>query len=128
MDITLMAASRLGAQYSKAVAFLISPLVDIQTSGYCVTFPYSLRSNLKVKITSNSYTATLANWIVDGGRAFHHAALDLPQGIYKIIWETTDNRKDFVTSETPYNRYLVTVDDITIHTHECFDVGNYTEY
>ena len=121
--ITFMAAFRGGAYYSEAVVFLISTILDIPRGGYCLTFSYSMRSNLRVRITSHSYTTTLANWIVDGGRAFHHADLPLPEGMYKIIWETVDGRKDLGKPETPYHRYLVTVNEMHIHPNQCLDIG-----
>ena len=125
-EVLFMAASLTGAYYADAVAFLISPLLDIPMDGYCLTFSYSMRSNLRVKVTSKKHTTTLANWIVDGGRAFHRAALVLPHGIYKLIWETTDARRDFAIPQTPYNRYPATVDQISIHSINCLDIGKFT--
>ena len=122
-DISLFAVSRGGTYYSEAVTFLMSPLVDISEGAHCLSFSYGMRSNLRVKITTRDITVTLTNWVVDGGRSFHHAALPLPQGMYKIIWETTDGRKDIGESGTPYHRYLVTVYDINIHYHECHNNG-----
>ena len=124
--ITFMAASRRSAYHSKAIAFLSLQLVDVPVGRHCLKFSYSMRSNLRVLITSHRNTITLANWMVDGGRASHHAALDLPQGIYKIIWETTDSRGNL--GETPYNRYLATVDDINIHSRKCLDIGRCIQY
>ena len=122
-DITSMAAFRRGAHYSKAVAFLMSPLLDVQTDKHCLTFFYSMRSNLRTIISSHANSVTLANWVVDGGRAFHRAALPLPQGTYKLIWETTDGRRDVGEYGTPYNRNLVTVDQIRIHALGCIEIG-----
>ena len=118
-----MAAFRNGAYYSEAVAFLISTVLNVPTGGYCLSFSYSMRSNLRVKITSNRHTTTLANWAVDGGRAYHHTNLPLPKGIYKIIWETTDGRMVLGESGSPYHRYLVTVDEIHIHPYDCLEIG-----
>ena len=122
-DIMLFAASRGSTYYSEAVTFLMSPLVNIPVGGYCLSFSYSMRSNLRVKVTTQQYTATLSNWVVDGGRSFHHAVLPLPQGMYKILWETTDTRKDVGDSGTPYHRYLVTAFGISIHHRECRTIG-----
>ena len=124
-DLTVMAASRTGTYYSKSAAFLISPLVDIPAGGYCLTFSYSMRSKLAVKITSHRQTTTLANWIVDGGRAFHRAVLDLPLGIYKLIWETRDGRRNIGGSGTPYTRYIASVGAIFIHPMKCLDIGRF---
>ena len=125
-DITfMMAASRKGPYYAEAVAFLLSPLIDVPNGGHCLTFSYSMRSNLRVKVTSHKNTVMLANWVVDGDRAFHRAALALPHGKYKLIWEITDSREDFAEPATPYNRYLATVDNINIHNNRCFDIGKF---
>ena len=125
-DVTLMAASLMGAYYPHAVAFLTSPSVDVPVDGYCLTFSYSKRSNLRVKVTSHKDTTTLAKWVADGGRAFHRASLALPYGIYKLILETTDVRRDFAMPQTPYNRYPVTVDEINIHPIKCLNIGKFT--
>ena len=122
---SIMAASRRGFYHSEAITFLISPLMYIPEGGYCLTFLYSMRSNLRVKATSHKNTATLVNWVVDGGRAFHRAVLPLPYGHYKLIWETTDGRKVWAKHQTPYNRYFVTVDDINIHPLRCLDMGRF---
>ena len=122
-DATFRAASLMGTYYSKAIAFLKSPMVDVTAKKHCLTFSYSMRSNLRVKATFHRLTITLANWIVDGGRAFHRAVLDLPQGVYKIIWETTNSREDTTGVQSPYNRHHVTVDEIFILPHDCRDIG-----
>ena len=122
-DNIFMAASRRGTYYSGAIAFLMSSLVNIPEGGYCLSFSYYMRSNLRVKITTRKNTVTLANWVVDGGRSFHKAALSLPPGMYKIIWETVDGRKDFGEFGSPYHRYSVTMDEINILSHECLLIG-----
>ena len=124
-DSTFMSAFRIDTDYSEALAFFMSPLVNVPMDGYCLTFSYYMRSNLRVMMTSYQHTTTLANWVVDGGRAFHRAALDLPQGTYKLIWETIDGRNIVGASEAPYNRFLASVDGINIHNAQCFDVGRF---
>ena len=122
-DVT-MAASLTGRQYyPKAIAFLSSPLFNVSDDNNCLTFRYSLRSNLRVKITSHSRRATLMDWAVDGGRAFHRTAIDLPQGIYKIIWETTDSREYLGDNKSPHNLYRATVKDANIYPMKCHNVG-----
>ena len=121
-----MAASLTGLQhYPQAVAFLSSPLLNVSYASHCMTFSYTLRSNLRVKITSHSRTVTLINWGVDGGRAFHRAAIDLPRGIYKIIWETTDLREHLSNGDSPHNHYRAIVTEIEIHPMDCHFVGRF---
>ena len=120
----IMVASLTGIQYyPQAVAFLSSPLLDVSGDGNCLSFRYSLRSNFRVKITSHRRSITLLDWGVDGGRAFHRAAIDLPQGIYKIIWETTDSREFLGFKNSPHSLYRATVKDIIIHPATCQIVG-----
>ena len=119
-----MGASLIGMQvYPEATAFLSSPLVNIQFGGACLIFYYSVRSNLRVRITRQSHTHTLVNWGVDGGRAFHRANLDLPDGIYKIIWETIELRTVAGRLQSPHNRYRASVSNIAIHPVECHAIG-----
>ena len=120
----IMAASLAGPEhYLQAVAFLSSPVMNVSDNRNCLTFVYTLRSNLRLKITSHGSTITLINWGVDGGRAFHRAALDLPQGIYKIIWETTHLRGHLSSGTSPHHRYSAIVREVDIHPMKCQALG-----
>ena len=120
----IMAASLTGHEhYPQAVAFFSSPLINASGDSNCLTFVYTLRSNLRVKITSHIRTITLINWNVDGGRAFHRATLNMPKGIYKIIWETTHLREHGSSGNSPHHRYRATVKEIVIHPMRCQIVG-----
>ena len=122
----MMAASLSGTQYyAQAIAYLSSLLLNISDDSNCLTFTYTLRSNLRVKITSHSRTGTLINWNVDGGRAFHRAAIDLPKGVYKIIWETTYMMEYLVSSNSTHNRYRAIVKGIKIHPVRCQIAGRF---
>ena len=122
----LMAASLTGSLNNRnAMAFLLSPLVEVSETGSCLTFKYSLRSNLIVKRTNQAATDTMVVWGVDGGRAFHRAALDLPQGLYKLIWETTDLRTYLGKSSSAFERYRVSIAEINIYRINCTEISEF---
>ena len=101
----------------------MSPLLNITDDDECLKFVYSMRSNFRVKITSHTTTVTLVNRAVDGGRAFHRAVIGLPQGVYKIVWETTDLRRSLGKGNSPHVRYRATVKEFSIHPAKCQIVG-----
>ena len=124
--VILMAASLTGSLNNrKAMAFLLSPLVEVSETGSCLTFKYSLRSNLIVKRTTQTATDTMVVWGVDGGRAFHRAALDLPQGLCKLIWETTDLRTNLGKSNSAFERYRVSIAEIHIYRTNCTEISEF---
>ena len=122
-DFSTMAISLTGRYNPQAVALLMSPLLNITDDDKCLKFVYSMRSNFRLKITSHTATVTLVNWAVDGGRAFHRAVIGLRQGVYKIIWETTDLRWSLGKGNSPHVRYRATVKEISILPAKCQIVG-----
>ena len=109
--------------YTFAKTYVMSPELEV-TRPSCLRFRYFLRSNLEVKLTSNSDTKTLALF-VDGGFAFHEAFIDLPYGTYNLIFEVTYNLEHTYKSSDYFNYYRASIDEVQMKLHTCSDVSKF---
>ena len=107
-----------------AKTYVMSPELEV-TSPSCLRFRYFLRSNLEVKWTSTTKTRTLALFEVDGGLALHEAFIDLPYGIYSLIFEVMYNLTRTHKPSDYYSYYRASIDDIQVESYACKDVSKF---
>ena len=71
---------------------------------------------MKVSLSNPNTTSLMADFRVDGGFDFHEALIDLPSGVYQLIWEVMLDTSDPIEVE---KNYRAAIDDINVVNMTC---------
>lgn len=108
--------------YSSARSIALTPETILHNEA-CLTFRYSMQSNLVVQATNVSMTRVLLHFRVDGGLSFHKTYVDLQLGRYQLLWDVTYDMDVVTDSEEEHDMYRATIDDIVIHDITCAELS-----
>ena len=90
--------------------YVMSPELEVDEPS-CLEFLVLLTKNLKVKWISKSDARTLASFEIDGGNEFHEAFIELPIGVFNLIFEASGRDA------------MLLIDDIRIEPGACSDAS-----